>query len=389
MKTPDGDLYLGRDGWSTIYRIARLSWQRSLFNSEPRMDPDTADALVAGLPTLGEHVVWCSSFSALHARVAAGSGHCASMLSHVRKEPIPCLCGSVAANREHLVWDCEATSDLRVPPLPEDSTPFCRALLLRVSPPCIPRPICDPLESLEEVVAARALIPAAEEFVVATDGSGLGEFADLRCAGSGVASVLGSMGFRYRGADQTVLMAEIWAVAVACAALAGLVRRVSCVLLVDNKETVRALEAILHGVAPATSQSGERSALWDWMRRSCHQCAGRLRVAWVPAHGRHADWTAPFGLDSVECRRLNQEADRAAGQAAHRVFSRFSAERQELESSLRASRIVLRAAHAAIERFGAYALTHGWATGLPAGAAVRPGRVALGQAGPRDGVRRA
>ena len=49
----------------------------------------------------------------------------------------------------------------------------------------------------------------------------------------------------------------------------------------------------------------------------CKALGLEKQLVWTPAHNRHQDWTSPCPLSALECRQLNDAADKKAREIAH------------------------------------------------------------------------
>ena len=87
-------------------------------------------------------------------------------------------------------------------------------------------------------------------------------------------------------------------------------------IAIDNRAVVDQLKEILQG----NGNMCPKSAFGRW-RRIRQKVAGQhVETMWIPSHNKRAHWTPPeeWPLDAREWRRMNDLADRAAGEGAER-----------------------------------------------------------------------
>ena len=280
--------------------VAKQAWQQELWDTDARTDG--SGPLGRRVPVLSGLRKFAENASRNAMRVAAACPHDGIALDRAGV-PNFCECGSENPSARHLAFDCP----LRPNELPR-GTQFEERLLVKL--------LTLPLQSSEESFAWEPELLAAMDkatasnttILAATDGgclvkAGLELFQRAAWAvvvrsGGTTTTVSGLV----QGGEQTPAAAERTAIQF----LLRHVRRAQChvTLFVDNQAAVRRLHrAWLQGF-----WQGPLERFWREAAEGLHEA---VSVAWIPSHGKKAQWTAPAGVETWEARELNDLADRA------------------------------------------------------------------------------
>ena len=314
-----GVLDLGYDGPACIEHACAASWQRSLYNSEPRLRGQQLPP--ASWPCTTEHALWLATPP--RRRVAAAAGRDGKAAARQLKRVVPCTCGEPNPSKQHLTWTCPdlAPTRLRQPTSESETRLLVPLFPLPPAPP--PRRHDSPPGQLVRAILAAS--PSGNgRVLVASDGGAEGKDAFSRRAAWGAATGSTSTGAPVQGMDQSAPAAELAGLLQVLAAVASASRTQPrpVTLVLDNK-----------GIADRARWAGRglslrpRQAAVAW-KQICHimsdirhLTADDVDVIWVPSHGKKQHWVPPRGYDAKEIRRLNDAADTEATLQLKRVLT--------------------------------------------------------------------
>ena len=338
-ETPDGVLEVGWDGAAVLQAAAKRGWERHLWEKEPRAQDNRTQALRnVARPCCDSQRALLQGDSALHGErmeVALAAGRDARALSRIYATQVVCSCGEENPDRRHVTWRCTSR--------PQDMAarvraPTCGAeegLLV----PMVPRgprgPVwagrthhADLAEALRRQWQRKGRPP-----LVATDGGSEGSNFDTRVAGWGAhtdgpelerATASGSV----PGLDQTAYAAELWAL-VELLRAATAARVGSIIVIIDNKSVANRAAAIARGAVAGAVNCPEA---WAHVASMLANLPGS-EIHWVPAHGRHPEWSPPEGHNAVEWRALNDTVDHAASAVSKRRWGQSLPERTAVDGA--------------------------------------------------------
>ncbi len=237
------------------------------------------------------------------------------------------MCGLVNPSLPHLLWNCASTKELRKEAGVE--IPKERAGERLLCPMLRPRPIpairCSgepgPNPGMAPLAAAVARAWGVDgstvrhEIVLASDGAANPHCRDLGVYAVATANIVVSG--LVEGADGGPYAAELEGVRQTVQTLYTTALELSgigpwrALLLVDCQAAISFAKNAAEG-----KETEERAAIWLELKQ--HQQAlrsfgVRLRIGWVPSHGKQAGWVPDFeGVSAAEARRLNKQADEVA-----------------------------------------------------------------------------
>jgi hypothetical protein len=340
-RTRLGTLDLARDSRKVVRALADLEWQRLLVENETLASDDASQLAIS----LGEPC-WKSHLQAfqdgrlimsidrrkgrefIRAALLANEDHRRwHTLNQQRLKrgqcriDTSCMCGEAEPTRRHWVWNCNVA---KVPPLMRACRcPMEEGLLMAIAPM---RPVANDRDSRPHAGMRQMFLRLADtapgaRVRCAFDGGSRYVDADNHLLGMQVATwgvaiqgtdgLISVFGGRVAGVDQTSYAAEVAACLQLLRAAADCSMPLLC--LGDNQAVLACADACLKGHDPPRDGYGnfEDMAL---------VAGGMCRIFdWVPAHGKHLDWTVQRSeeLGNEELwRLLNDSADKAATAAA-------------------------------------------------------------------------
>ena len=314
-----GILDLGYDGPACLKHSCEASWQRILYNSEPRLRGQQLPP--SSWPCTDEHARWLATPH--HRRVAAAAGRDGKAAAKQLKRVIPCTCGEPNPSKQHLTWSCP---HLAPTPLRQPNSESERRLLVPLFPlPTMPLPRRHGAVSDTLVRAILSAPPANNgRVLIASDGGAAGKDEFERRASWGAAAGHASTGASVQGMDQSAPAAELAGLLqiLAAAATATRTQARPITLILDNKSI--AYRARLAGLGIAIRPRNAASAwksICRFMLDIRHATGADVDVIWVPSHDKDEHWRPPPGYHAQEIRRLNDAADTEATAHLQRVLT--------------------------------------------------------------------
>ena len=314
-----GILDLGYDGPACLKHSCEASWQRILYNSEPRLRGQQLPP--SSWPCTDEHARWLATPH--HRRVAAAAGRDGKAAAKQLKRVIPCTCGEPNPSKQHLTWSCP---HLAPTPLRQPNSESERRLLVPLFPlPPMPLPRRHGAVSDTLVRAILSAPPATNgRVLIASDGGAAGKDEFERRASWGAAAGHASTGASVQGMDQSAPAAELAGLLqiLAAAATATRTQARPITLILDNKSIAHRARLAGLGIAirPRNAASAWKS-ICRFMLDIRHATGADVDVIWVPSHDKDEHWRPPPGYHAQEIRRLNDAADTEANAHLQHVLT--------------------------------------------------------------------
>ena len=314
--THRGTIDKGTVSTTFLEHLIHDAWQRHLWRRDTKtsaqLQDDVSPCFEAGRKLARRDYYW--------RKVVIGAAADGRTLKRLGQQ-IPCRCGEPEPTRHHLTFQCPAAPWLDSMRTAEER---------RTLTPLIPAPV-PTIEAEDEEVGVRLLAQALSSIeddvvYVASDGSCVAKAGSelVQKAFWGVAVHGGPhFGGQVATLEQTPAAAERAGLAVVFKAAQRAGKRVR--LFVDNRA---ACLRVWRG-QQRNDWSGDLRAYWAGIAL----CEKGVEVAWIPSHGKKADWTSPEGwIVEEEARKLNDRADLAANHAARAwrpMFQRLCEDRQQ------------------------------------------------------------
>jgi len=235
---------------------------------------------------------------------------------------VKCDCGAVDPDRNHWMHKCPKLRD-GPPSMPT------RLAMSKLAIPRVPRgrkanARVLPIPTIRKIAAGiRRAAKKGGKVVLATDGGSTGKTVWQRCGGWGIAVDGLKESGELEGLDHSAYAAELWAALVAVHAIK--LANVEATIIIDNLAVQKKVREAIFSAKWRTPQFF--SSLWRELKQLVASCTKPLHCYWVPAHGKHQEWTAPDGFLTKHWRGLNDDADEGAARTAQELWARWEIQR--------------------------------------------------------------